>query len=288
MASRTPARQNLIRRARRLHRTTGRATHWARLMPSFLIVGTQRGGTTSLHKILDGHPDVMGAPLHKGAHYFDVNYTRGPEWYRGHFPVAVTAQLRHPRRGQPLTFDSSPYYMFHPAVPARIAGDLPGVRLIALLRDPVDRAYSAYTHEYRRGFETETFERALELEEERLDGQVEKLLADPTYISRAHQHQAYKSRGYYADQLQRLYEHVSADRVLVVDSGHFFGRPEEELPRVLDFLGLSPWRPPSYLKANAQPRSDMPESLRQHLREHFADADERLAELLGEAPSWRR
>ena len=70
----------------------------------------------------------------------------------------------------PITGESSPYYLFHPLAAERIARDLPDVRLVVLLRDPVERAYSAYTHERARGFETETFARALELEPERLAG----------------------------------------------------------------------------------------------------------------------
>ena len=91
--------------------------------------------------------------------------------------------------------------MFHPRVPGRIAGSLPAVKVIVLVRDPVERAYSAHAHELARGFETKTFEKALELEEGRLRGEVDHLMADPRYHSNSHQHHAYRLRGQYIEQL---------------------------------------------------------------------------------------
>src|SRR5215469_7371422 len=102
-----------------------------------------------------------------------------------------------PRRvtgAEPLTFESSPYYMFHPLAPARIAADLPGVKLLVLVRDPVERACSAHAHELARGYESEPFERALELEDERLSGEAERIMAHPGYLSPSHQHHAYRAR----------------------------------------------------------------------------------------------
>src|SRR5206468_1882749 len=118
------------------------------------------------------HPAVLAPALQKGIHYFDKHYDRGSWWYRSHFPLRLTAGRREGRVGVvPLTGESSPYYMFHPLAATRIAADLPGVRLVVLVRDPVERAFSAYTHERARGYETETFERALELEPQRLAGE---------------------------------------------------------------------------------------------------------------------
>jgi len=102
-----------------------------------------------------------------------------------------------------LTFESSPYYLFHPLALDRIAADLPDVKLVVLVRDPVERAYSAHAHEAARGYEDLSFAAALEAEEGRLDGEVERLLGDPAYESHAHRHQAFRSRGEYAVQLER-------------------------------------------------------------------------------------
>ena len=112
--------------------------------------------------------------------------------------------------------EASGYYMFHPCAPARMAEHLPDVKIMAMLRDPVERAFSAYKHELARGFETESFERALALEDERLAGQAERMLADASYQSAAHRHQAYVRRGQYAEQLERLRDHFPAEQIHVV------------------------------------------------------------------------
>jgi hypothetical protein len=175
------------------------------MLPGFLIVGAQRCGTTSFYRALSQHPAILKAVLHKGVHYFDTNYDRGMGWYRAHFPLKANARRVHRVTGTtPLTFESSPYYMFHPLAAERIARDLPGVKVVILVRDPVERAYSAHAHESARGFETEPFERALELEHERLRGETERIIAQPSYVSLSHQHHAYRARGKYCEQLSRL------------------------------------------------------------------------------------
>ena len=276
------------RAARSLSVTTGRLTHRARMLPGFLIVGAQRCGTTSMYRALSQHPAVLKAVLHKGVHYFDTSYDHGLAWYQGHFPLRARAALVRRSVGEiPLTFESSPYYMFHPLAAQRISRDLPGIKLLVLVRDPVERAYSAHAHELARGYETEPFERALELEDQRLAGEAERIISQPGYLSRSHQHQAYLARGHYADQLERLEKLFGRDRLRVVDSGRFFSDPEPVYDEVLDFLGLRQHGYPVFERHNARPRSPMPETLRAQLTEHFQPHDRRLVRWLGEPPSWR-
>lgn len=269
--------------------TAGRLTDRARMLPGFLIVGAQRCGTTSLYRALSQHPAILKAVLHKGVHYFDTHYGRGMSWYRAHFPLKAHArQVQRSTGITALTFESSPYYMFHPLAPERIARDLPGVKLLVLVRDPVERAYSAHTHESARGFETEPFERALELEDQRLDGEEKRLVAHPTYVSLSHQHHAYRARGKYSEQLSRLARSFGPERIHVVDSGDWFAQPEPVYDAVLDFLGLPRRGYPVFDRHNARPRAPMPPPLRTALEEYFETYDERLAAWLGHPPSWRR
>jgi hypothetical protein len=290
--------------------TAGRVTAPLRMLPVFLIVGAQHCGTTSMYRALSEHPAVLKPVMHKGVHYFDINYERGQRWYRAHFPLVITGRRAGPANGAEraseaeradraeraggapsgLAFESSPYYMFHPLAVARIAADLPGVKLIVLVRDPVERAYSAHAHELARGFETESFERAIEFESERLAGEAERIAAEPGYLSHSHQHHAYLARGQYAEQLSRLERLFRRDRIHVVDSGDFFAGPEPVYDGALDFLGLAraDRRYPAFGRLNARPRSPMPETLRAKLDEHFAPFDEQLTRWLGQLPSWRR
>lgn len=264
------------------------ATALLRLEPAFLIVGAQRCGTTSMFKTLAQHPGVARPFLRKGIHYFDMAYERGPRWYRGHFPLAATSRLRRLGGAGPLTGESSPYYSFHPRSADRIAADLPEVKLIMLLRDPVERAYSAHSHELARGFETEPFERAIELEEQRIAGQRERMLADPDYSSYDLQHHAYVARGRYVEQLRRLEAAVGRDRLLVLDSDEFFSTPEPVFAEVLAFLGLPPAQGIAFERHNSRMRSPMDDALRARLRAGYDAADADLAAWWGRTPSWRR
>ncbi len=271
-----------------LSRTTGRVTSRWRMTPSFLVIGGQRCGTTSMYRTLSQHPAVVKAVHHKGVHYFDTDYTRGMDWYRGHFPLERTADRVERRTGtRPQTFESSPYYMFHPLAADRIARDLPGVKVLVLLRDPVERAYSAHAHELARGYEDQDFETALALEDRRLDGEVERLVADPAYRSHSHQHHAYLQRGRYVNHLERLESVFGRERMHVMDSHRFFADPRPVYDGVLRFLGLPHTGYPVFEQHNARPRSPMPPELRNRLEAHFAPYDERLEAWLGHPVSWR-
>ena len=138
-----------------------RLTVAARLRPSFLIIGAQKCGTTALLRALRLHPLVL-APVRKEIHYFDHGYDRGPRWYRSHFPA---------RRGAAyVTGEASPSYLMHPLAPSRAAAFDPDMKLVAILRDPVERALSHHAMTTRKGQETLPFEAAVDAEAERLSG----------------------------------------------------------------------------------------------------------------------
>ncbi len=271
--------------AKAVVRRWGTLTARWRMVPDIVIVGAQRSGTTTLFRLLSDHPQVVRPTVSKGMAYFDLNYDRGFGWYRGHFPLKLTARLRS-RGRRMMTFESSGYYMFHPLAAGRIAADLPDARIVAMLRDPIERAHSAHKHELRRGFETEPFEQAVALEKQRVDGEAERLAADPSYRSFEHQHHAYLGRGEYAGQISRLVEAVGKDRVYVVDAERFFGDPVAEFARLCEWLGLE--RPPAgAVEAwNAAPRQAMSDQLRASLEEHFAPHNEELSRVLQQLPSW--
>lgn len=265
----------------------GRASAPLRAEPTFLLVGAQRAGTTSLFRALLEHPHVLRPILHKGVNYFDVNYERGWSWYLGHFPLKATARLaRAPGHRTAAVFEASGYYMFHPHAPARIAGRLPDVRIVAMVRDPVERAYSAYKHEFARGFETETFERALKLEDRRVEPELKRMLDDPTYQSDVYRHQAYRRRGRYAEQLRRLADVVGREQIHVIESERFFSAPADQFVGLLEFLQLPPHLPKSFDKFNARPGTPMSSAAESQLREYFRPHDIALTDFVGGPPSW--
>ncbi len=135
-----------------------------RELPDFLIIGAQRCGTSSFYKYLEDHPLIVPS-LRKEVRYFERNYARGEGWYRAHFPSKWHRKWISRRHGrEPVSFEASPAYLLHPLAPPRAGQLLPETRIVAMLRNPVDRALSHYRHSVRHGWETPSFEEALEAE----------------------------------------------------------------------------------------------------------------------------
>jgi hypothetical protein len=264
----------------------GRLTAAWRMDPGFVVIGGQRCGTTTIFKVLSAHPQLRRPPIDKGTDYYTLNYWRGPAWYRSRFPLRRPVQPSARRFGVPVAFEACTYYMFHPFAVERLAADFPDIKLVAMLRDPVERAYSAYKHEFARGFDTEpNFMRALELEDERVGGE-EQLLRDSSYESFAHRHHAYRRRGEFADQLRRVYQHFPRSRVHVMQSEAFFANPAHEFQTLVEFLGVGAWQPPAFRQHNARPGSAMPRDARAFLIDHYREPDRDLADLLGRELLW--
>ncbi len=268
---RRPLSRRVSQRARRSLTFAGRySTADLRSLPDFVILGTQRGGTTSLYRWLMSHPGVAPG-LKKEVHYFDDYYHHGMRWYRAHFPF---------KRSGRITGESCPYMLFHPLAPARAARDLPpDTRFIVLLREPAQRAISQYwLWRQRHLWETEPLERALELEGVRLAAENERVLRG----ERSPEHMAfsYVARGEYAPQLRRWFEAVGRDRILVLESEKLYVDPAEPR-RVLDWLDLPPHHLP-YPVANSAKRWDKEsERLLIELEAHFEPHNRELFELLG-------
>lgn len=265
----------------------GLVTSPLRLLPDFIVIGAQRAGTTSLYRYLIQHPSARGALPAKGVHYFDTSFEKNDAWYRAHFPTRLTRRYVALRNGTELvTGEGSPYYIFHPHSPQRIADLLPHVKLIAMLRNPVDRAYSHHQHEVARGFEHLTFEEALDREQERLAGEVEKMRRDPLYVSFGHQHHSYLARGLYGEQIKLWHSFFPRDQLLILKSESFFADPGRELERVQRFLGLPAWSPRAYERYNALPRDSMRPETRERLAEYFALPNRLLFDYLGLDYGW--
>jgi hypothetical protein len=253
-----------------------------RALPRFLILGTQKGGTTSLYRHLEQHPQVVAA-TRKEVHYFDVHHQKGERWYRAHFP-------RERELGpHGMTGEGSPYYMCHPHAPRRIAELLPDARLVILLRNPVDRAISHYFHSFRNGREPLSLPDALAAEEGRIGAHYARMCRDPAYNSRDHRWYSYKARGHYREQLETVFEHFSREQVLIQKSEDFFADPRHAFRLVCEHIGLDGDSVPSDLAPQLVGGYDKHagDPVRQSLREYFAPRNRELYELLGADFGWR-
>jgi hypothetical protein len=286
------ARQRVKQSLRESDRHVRHATSRARMLPSFLIIGAQRAGTTSLYRYLDTHPDVVWPRStrsevywSKELHFFDDRFWRGLGWYRAFFPLELTRRVARLRGQDRVAAEASPSYLFHPAVPERVAASLPDVRLIAVLRNPVDRAYSHYQLMLRLRQEQRSFAEALEGEEEILAEEAPRVL-DPRYTSHRYRRNAYVAKGLYAEQLERWFAHFPRERLLVLSIDDLATRPDEIYADVLSFLDLRPHRPPRFGRHNRLPAPPLDPDIRTRLERRFAEPNARLEELLGRKLGW--
>lgn len=270
-------------------RVFGRASSGLRMLPDWLIIGAQRSGTSSLYEYIVQHP-FAGRSAVEEVHFFDKNYGKGTGWYRGHFPTRLGMRfvtLGH--EGTASTGECTPNYMSHPLAPRRIGETLPEVRLLVLLRNPVDRAYSHFHHE--RDLHREpltTFEEALGAEEARMNGEMQRIIADDGYYSFAQQHFTYLERGRYAAQIERLFALFPRERVLVLCSEHLLKDPAAVYARVLQFLGLPDHRLLNFPRTSVLNYPPMPLATRASLQAVFGLENERLFKLIGEDFGWNR
>jgi len=277
---------------RRAVRRYGEHTADQRALPDFLIIGTKRGGTTSIWNWLVRHPNV--SPLFpslqqiKSPHYFDIHYRRGDRWYRSHFPSRTTLERAAQRSGiRPLTGEASPYYLFHPLAPARVQHTVPKARLIVLLRNPVDRAYSNYWE--RRGSAAEclpTFEAAIDAEDQRLRGETERIRTDPGYYSFHHDWHSYLARGRYVEQLSQWLDRFGRDQLLVLPFEDLRANANGAYRSVQEFLSLPVVEPPRLAHHNKLPVPPMSAATRARLVEYYRPFNARLTELLGTPFDW--
>jgi len=256
-----------------------------RVLPDTLIIGTRRGGTSTLFRHLRRHPAVLTG-RRKEIHFFDFNYHRGLNGYRAYFPTRRVVRRRQAARGATRVCEATPFYLAHPLVPERVAATLPRARLIALLRHPVDRAWSHYQQMVREGRETLNFAAALDREGERL-GHMEGTAVTAAACQRdAYVNFGYRSRGLYAEQLRRWLEHFPREQLLILGSEKFFADLPGSWIRILDFLEL-PFHPltrPDRWKKRPYPA--LPADLRRRLVDEFHPHNEELFELLGERFDW--
>ena len=275
-----------IERATELARFAGRrATYWARLRPTFLVIGAQRSGTTSLNDYLDAHPSVLCAAV-KEVQYFHRYYEKGERWYRARFPLVSSGAVVRRRTGvAPPVGETSPDYLFDPRAPGRVYAFDPEMKLIAVLRDPVERAYSHWRMERRRGREPLSFEDALDREEAELEQELELLLETPGYRDVPFR-MSYAARGRYAEQLERWLAHFPREQVLVLESENVTAHPEEAASRIAHFLGVPEWQAERYPLRGAQGEEAMPPETRERLATTFVEPNRALESMLGRTLGW--
>lgn len=261
-----------------------RATSSLRCQPDFIIIGAQKSGTTSLFQYLSQHPQVRPG-FTKEVHFFDGGkvpgidtYAMGVGWYKAHFPLKNRIDLRF------ITGEASPLYLFNPLAPQRIFNLLPRVKLIALLRNPAERALSHYYHEKKKGREPLPILEAFKSEDER----IKEAINSQCYKKLNFINYSYLKRGLYAEQLERYFKVFNRSQILVINSGDFFKKPRLVLAGICRFLDiddsfnfpdLTPKNPGKY-------KSPVEPEVKQFMDTYFREHNKRLFKLLGKQFDW--
>jgi hypothetical protein len=266
-----------------LHARWRNTIGWSGRLPNFIVAGTQKGGTTELYDQLVLHPQIAPS-FAKEVHFFDANFNKGTDWYTAFFPRVPDADVN--RTAGCITGEASPCYLFHPDVARRVWATIPHVKIILLLRNPVDRAYSHYHHEVRLGYETLPFERALAREEVRLQGEKAKMLRDKHYYSNNYMHYSYLSRGIYIDQVKSWSEVFPQEQMLVLKSEDFFANTASVMSQVHKFLGVPDVEMVKMDRHKSFPYPKMDQTLRQRLLKYFEPYNQELYDYLGRDFCW--
>ncbi|WP_299045900.1 sulfotransferase [uncultured Tateyamaria sp.] len=249
------------------------ASDWT--LPTFLILGAMKSGTTTLHAHLASHPDLF-APHPKELHFFNQHFLKGLPWYAGHFDAA---------QGR-ICFETTPAYLFEPDTGYRVQATLPDAKFLIILRDPVDRCVSHYHHMLRTRRETLPFAEAIGLESSRTD----KLYAQVKTRALVHSPElkwfSYVRRGHYIDQLQTWTKLFPKDRFLVLDFQDLCDSPQSVVDQVTDFLCVPGLRVDSTRQENAHARGGVSAQEEAELRDLFAPYNARLEAYLGRKLSW--
>lgn len=251
-------------------------TSQARALPDFIIIGAQKCGTTSLYYYLCQHPTITNAAK-KELHYFERAEIKPLRLYKAAFPLRI-------RNKGKITGEASPEYLFHPWAAKNINKILSKIKLIAILREPAERAWSHWRHNIRRGVESLDFHDALNLEEKRIGGDYQKMQSDPNYIGLKAYQYSYKFRGKYYNQLKRYYDIFDKDKILILKSDDLKKYPQKSLDRCFKFLGLQSYVVNDLINKNADPLKKKPVIL-EDLKESFSDSNRRLFHLL-DTKSW--
>ena len=256
-------------------------------LPEFIVIGAMRCGTSQFYNFLTQHPSVRRAAT-KEVHYFDrpERFEKGPEWYRKCFPAPP-----HEDGHRSIAGEATPSYLENPLVPERVFEAVPGVRLIVLLRNPVDRAYSHYHLLARRGF-APSFEEALKAEQMGLfEGEDD--LSEEARLFRDSNRPPTKllAKGMYVDQLTRWSQFFDEEQLLVLKSEDFYSSTMETLKTVQDFLDL-PYQklePPDHSKTSRSVKyryEPMKLATKRRLEEFYEPYNQKLYKYLGVDFRW--
>ncbi|MGD1808313.1 tetratricopeptide repeat-containing sulfotransferase family protein [Dapis sp. BLCC M126] len=243
--------------------------------PNFIVIGVKKGGTTSIYHYLIQHPQILPT-IKKEIDFWSFYFHRGLDWYRAHFPAIPDSENF-------LTGEASPSYFDAPDTPTRLFHFFPKIKLIVLLRNPVDRTISNYYHEVRSKAENMSVEEVINSKLEKLIKISSSLVNEKDYWNYQGD---YIASSVYLDWLKKWLNIFPREQLLILPSEEFYSDPKTTMKQVFNFLGLPDYQIQDYPKLNAGSYSSISESVRQKLSDYFQLHNQRLEEYLGMKFNW--
>ncbi|MEL6439876.1 MAG: tetratricopeptide repeat protein [Cyanobacteria bacterium J06621_8] len=238
--------------------------------PDFLLIGGTKCGTTSLFNYLAHHPQIL-PPHRKEINFFNFNYDHGISWYLAHFPTITDRQ-------DYLTGEASPFYIYHAQAANRIRHLFPDIKLIIMLRNPVERTISEYYHAANHGLEQRNLRRIIEREKELLATKPrEEVLSDFGYLTNS----------IYFDRIVYWQANFPPENLLIVDSDIFFHQTEKIMPQIWQFLNLQAIAPPPHIRYNVGSYPPVDPAIINQLQEFFVPYNQELSDHLNRKFSWQ-
>ncbi|MDY7002794.1 MAG: sulfotransferase [Cyanobacteriota bacterium] len=237
-----------------------------------MIIGQVKCGTSSLYSYLTQHPQILPA-IKKEIHFWNNNFNKGINWYLAHFPSIDSGQNL-------ITGEATPNYLESQKVAESLFQEFPNIKLIVLLRNPVDRAISQYYMFVKKGKEKRSVEKAILSEIESITRKSNINSLNNFNISN------YIKRSQYIEHLSQWMEIFPRNQFLIVKSEDLFVTPETTVDRVFQFLGVESYQLPKYPKVNPGKYPPIPESMRQTMNDYFRPFNQQLEEYLDRKFNW--
>jgi hypothetical protein len=256
------------------------------VIPDFLIIGAARSGTTSLYQYLVQHPSIEPCVV-KQLHFFDEYYYRGIDWYRVNFPTIIKKfEIEKIKKIKFLTGEATPYYLQYPHAPRRVYELNPNMKLILVLRNPVDRAFSHYKRKFRNGSEVLSFEEVTEQEQSRIKGEMKKMEQNDNYFSHIFHRLSYITAGLYAIHLKRWLQYFPMNQIIILENEEFLKETPKLYNQTLKFLDLSKSELLNYKKFQKSKPMEMDSKTRKKLIDYCKPFNEELYSLIGRRFDW--
>lgn len=261
-----------------------------RQLPDFIIIGAGRAGTTALYSYLIQHPLIVAASTDNNEsvadlHFFEYIISNNIQWYKSHFPILFSKSNNH--KNSFITGEYTSTYMYHPDVPKRVFNLLPKIKLIVILRNPIDKAYSTYQQQFRFGEYTTSFEDTINAEFKRIDLNKDfPELNSNNYDFENFVAQNIIRHGVYADYLETWLKIFDRKQILILNSDDLKKSTKETLRRVFNFLNVSNYDIKDTSQVNVGKYPPINKITRKKLIEFFKPHNQRLNKLLDTEFDW--